>query len=142
MIFIRNNGIIIICITVILAVLMICSTVLYVNFTKSPDELGNVSVNESNNTNDSSNTSASNSGAGSTYSHNLIDDDTDGYMDGHEITFRNKNFLGEDSGIEQFSTDEKLYIKNKKTGDIAERKLDSDGAYRYYDIKTGKCVLG
>ncbi|RAP44286.1 MAG: hypothetical protein BZ136_08995 [Methanosphaera sp. rholeuAM74] len=69
----------------------------------------------------------------------IYEDDTDGYIEGDKITFRNV-FMGYESGLEQFSTDKNLYIKQKSTGRIAKRHLD-DGVYRFYDMYTGECVL-
>lgn len=73
---------------------------------------------------------------------NGVDTDEDGYIDGKKINFRNEIFLGECSDLEQFSTSDELYIKQKSTGKIAKRHIDDDGAYRYYDTQTGKYVLG
>lgn len=70
------------------------------------------------------------------------DSDTDGYIEGKKITYRNPYYMGTDSGLEQFGTDTDLYIKQKSTGRIAKRILDDDGVYRFYDMATGECVLG
>ncbi|AWX31998.1 hypothetical protein [Methanosphaera sp. BMS] len=55
------------------------------------------------------------------------DTDEDGYIDGNQITYINKNFLGADSGLEQFMTHKDVYLKQKSTRKIAKRHLDSDG---------------
>ena len=143
----RTKELTIICTTIIIVTMIICGSILYINYTNTDNTTN--STNESTLNNTTTNTSQNNTVDTSTPKDNnqqntkdSVDTDSDGYIDGKEITFRNKNFLGEDSDLEQFSTSEDMYIKQKSTGKIAKRHLDDDGVYRYYDMQTGEFVLG
>jgi len=70
----------------------------------------------------------------------IYEDDSDGYYEGDRITYRNKNFFGAESGLEQFSTNYNIYLKQKSSGRVAKRYL-IDGVYDYYDMYTGKAVF-
>lgn len=132
----------------ILCVIIICGTMLLLNSQNSNDNK-NQSMNNSNNTTNITNNTTTNNmtnentnkvSSNSKSSNNNPETD-DEYIEGKKITYRNKNYMGEDSGLEEFSTNEAKYIKQKSTGKIAKRHLDDDGVYRYYDMQTGQCVL-
>ena len=135
----RTKELAIICMTIIVVVLIICGTLIYLN--QSTHKINNSNQNTTNN-NQTNNTTTTNSTNTQQSTTSSVDTDEDGYIDGNKITYRNKNYLGADSGLEEFSTNEQKYIKQKSTGRIAKRHLDGDGAYRYYDMQTGECVLG
>lgn len=110
-------------------------------------ENNNQSMNNSNNTTNITNTTTNDTTnnndkvSTSSKSTNNNPESDDEYIEGKKITYRNKNYMGEDSGLEEFSTNEDKYIKQKSTGKIAKRHLDDDGVYRYYDMQTGQQVL-
>ena len=136
----RTKELTIIAITIVVIVLIICGTLIYLNTT------GTVSTDKQKIDQMMENTNK-NISAGDEFIDNQkttpqYEDDTDGYIEGEKITYRNPNYLGEDSGLEEFSTSTTKYIKQKSTGKIAKRHLDDDGVYRYYDMLTGECVLG
>lgn len=135
----RTKEITIICITALIVIILICGTLIYINSTGTSNDKQKIDqmINSTNN-----NISQKNEFIDNQKTTPAVDDDTDGYIDGKKITYRNKNFLGPDSGLEEFSTNEQKYIKQKSTGRIAKRHLDDDGAYRYYDMQTGEYVLG
>ena len=135
----RTKEITIICITALIVIILICGTLIYINSTGTSKDKQKIDqmINSTNN-----NISQKNEFIDNQKTTPAVDDDTDGYIDGKKITYRNKNFLGPDSGLEEFSTNEQKYIKQKSTGRIAKRHLDDDGAYRYYDMQTGEYVLG
>lgn len=135
----RTKEITIICITALIVIILICGTLIYINSTGTSNDKQKIDqmINSTNN-----NIFQKNEFIDNQKTTPAVDDDTDGYIDGKKITYRNKNFLGPDSGLEEFSTNEQKYIKQKSTGRIAKRHLDDDGAYRYYDIQTGEYVLG
>ena len=73
-------------------------------------------------------------------SYYIYEDDTDGYFEGDKILYRNEYYMGKDSGLETFSTQYNLYLKEQSTGRIAKRYLVG-GEYRYYDMYTGQYVF-
>ena len=133
----KTRELMIICMTLVIITLIICTSILYINHTNTDNSNNNntsQNITNNNTTTEKSATTAQKSQS--------RDTDEDGYIDGNQITYRNKNYLGEDSGLEQFMTHKDVYLKQKSSGRIAKRHLDNDGVYRYYDMETGECVLG
>ena len=138
----RTKELTIICITIILVVLLVCGSIVYITLTNEDNSSRDNQTNNDSNVTVSPSPTTKSSSSSQQSNTNSVDTDEDGYIDGKKINYRNEKFLGEDSDLEQFSTSDDLYIKQKSTGKIAKRHLDDDGAYRYYDTQTGKCVLG
>lgn len=137
----RTKELAIICITLVIVIAIICGTLIYINQSNTDYSQENNTTQNMTNNNTTKNATTEKSATASQTSQS-IDTDDDGYIDGNQITYRNKNYLGEDSGLEQFMTNKDVYLKQKSTGRIAKRHLDSDGAYRFYDMQSGEYVFG
>ena len=132
----RENRLIIICVTIIVCVALVCGTIFLTynsnqenktNNTTNNNTTVNSTVNDTNNTNNTTTTETSSSKSSGKKSSSSS---SNKYIEGNKI----ESSWDVDEDTQRINTKGDIYYKNKKTGQTSKRHLDSDGVYRYYPI--------
>ena len=137
----EQKNLIIICITAIICVAILSTTLILLNTSDNALSKNNTTVendtltpsNETNttvNTTDNATQKSSSKKSGTKKTSKKSGSSSKDTINGEKVVERH-NFAG-DPNVEYIGTKNNIYLKDKTTGKTYKRHLDDDGVYRYY----------